>query len=43
MIQTGYEFMHFSKKLDRSGILLLQLSLNILKNPREATTVLLGL
>jgi hypothetical protein len=43
MIQTGYEFMHFSKKLDRNGILLLQLSLNILKDPREATTVLLGL
>lgn len=43
MIQTVYEYMHSSKKLDRSGMLMLQLSLNILKNPAEAVAVLLGL
>ena len=43
MIQTAYEAMHFTKKLDRSGFLLLQLSLNILKDPAGAVGVLLGL
>ena len=43
MIQTVYEYMHFTKRLDRSSILMLQLSLNILKEPAEAVRVLLGL
>lgn len=43
MIQTVYEHLFFSKKLSKNSIYLLQLSLNILKNPPEAITALLGL
>jgi thiamine kinase-like enzyme len=43
MIQTVYEQLHFTKQLTKNGIYLLQLSLNILKNPPEAITGLLGL
>ena len=43
MIQTVYEQVHYSKQLSYSGVYLLQLSLNILKNPAEATSELLGL
>jgi thiamine kinase-like enzyme len=43
MVQTVYEQVHFTKQLTQSGVYLLQLSLNILKNPAEATSALLGL
>jgi thiamine kinase-like enzyme len=43
MIQTVYEQMHFMKQLTKNSVYLLQLSLNILKNPSEAITALLGL
>jgi thiamine kinase-like enzyme len=43
MIQTVYEQVHFMKQLTKNGIYLLQLSLNILKNPPEAIAALLGL
>ncbi len=43
IIQTVFEYMHFTKKLDKTAIVLLQLSLNMLKNPAEATSTLLGL
>jgi hypothetical protein len=43
LIQSTYEYMHYTKRLDRSGILLLQLSLNMLKDPAEAVRALLGL
>ncbi len=43
MIQTVYEQVHFMKQLTKNSIYLLQLSLNILKNPGEAISALLGL
>lgn len=43
MIQTVYEQVHFTKQLSKNAIYLLQVSLNILKNPSEAITALLGL
>jgi len=43
MIQTVYEQVHFTKQLSKNAIYLLQLSLNIIKNPTEAIRALLGL
>ncbi|HEX6169005.1 MAG TPA: hypothetical protein VFZ33_04875 [Chitinophagaceae bacterium] len=43
MIQTVYEQIHFTKQLSKNAIYLLQLSLNIIKNPSEAISALLGL
>ncbi|MBV9928773.1 MAG: phosphotransferase [Acidobacteria bacterium] len=43
MIQTAYEYMFQSPQITTSALYLLQLSLNILKNPREATASLLAL
>lgn len=43
MIQTVYEQMHVTKQLSKNAVYLLQVSLNILKNPSEAINALLGL
>jgi len=43
MIQTAYEYMFYSPQITASALYLLQLSLNILKSPREATAGLLAL
>lgn len=43
MIQTAYEYMFQAPQITTSALYLLQLSLNILKNPREATASLLAL
>ena len=43
MIQTAYEYMFQSPQITTSALYLLQLSLNILKNPREAAASLLAL
>ncbi|HEX6183539.1 MAG TPA: phosphotransferase [Pyrinomonadaceae bacterium] len=43
MIQTAYEYMFYAPQITPSALYLLQLSLNILKSPREATASLLAL
>jgi len=43
MIQTVYEQMHVTKQLSKNAVYLLQVSLNILKNPSDAINALLGL
>ena len=43
MIQTAYEYMFYSPQITTNALYLLQLSLNILKSPREATASLLAL
>jgi hypothetical protein len=43
MIQTAYECMFHAPQITTSALYLLQLSLNILKSPREATASLLAL
>ena len=43
MIQTAYEYMFYAPQITTSALYLLQLSLNILKSPREATASLLAL
>ncbi len=43
MIQTAYEYMFYAPQITTSALYLLQLSLNILKSPREATAGLLAL
>lgn len=43
MIQTAYEYMFHAPQITTSALYLLQLSLNILKNPREAIASLLAL
>lgn len=43
MIQTAYEYMFHAPQITTSALYLLQLSLNILKNPKEATASLLAL
>jgi hypothetical protein len=43
MIQTAYEYMFHAPQITASALYLLQLSLNILKSPREATASLLAL
>lgn len=43
MIQTAYEYMFHAPQITMSALYLLQLSLNILKSPREATASLLAL
>ncbi|HWS88788.1 MAG TPA: phosphotransferase [Pyrinomonadaceae bacterium] len=43
MIQTAYEYMFHAPQITTSALYLLQLSLNILKSPREAVASLLAL
>lgn len=43
MIQTAYEYMFHAPQITTSALYLLQLSLNILKSPREAVVSLLAL
>ncbi|KJC35602.1 hypothetical protein UP09_30710 [Bradyrhizobium sp. LTSP885] len=43
MIQTAYEAMQYSAQISPSALALLQVSLNILKEPKRAATQLLGL
>jgi hypothetical protein len=43
MIQTAYEYMFHAPQITTSALYLLQLSLNILKSPREAIASLLAL
>ena len=43
MIQTAYESMQYAAQISPSALGLLQVSLNILKEPRRAATQLLGL
>ncbi|MBR0871316.1 aminoglycoside phosphotransferase family protein [Bradyrhizobium tropiciagri] len=43
MIQTAYEAMQYSPQISPSALALLQVSLNILKEPKRAATELLGL
>jgi len=43
MIQTAYEYMQFSPQISPNALCLLQVSFNILKEPSEAVTELLGL
>lgn len=43
MIQTAYEYMQFSPQITPSALYLLQVSLNILKSPKEAIAHLLGM
>lgn len=43
MIQTVYEYMLYSAQATQSALFLLQVSLNILKNPRAAVGELLGM
>jgi hypothetical protein len=43
MIQTAYEYMFHAPQITTSALYLLQLSLNILRSPREATASLLAL
>jgi phosphotransferase family enzyme len=43
MIQTAYETMQFSPQISASALCLLQVSFNVLREPSEATTHLLGL
>lgn len=42
MVQTAFESLYFSSDMTSHGALLLQTSLNILRNPREAATELFG-
>jgi hypothetical protein len=43
MIQTAYEYMNYSQEITPAALCLLQVSLNVLSNPREAIRDLLGL
>lgn len=43
MIQTAFESMQFSPQISPNALCLLQVSFNILKDPKEAATHLLGL
>lgn len=43
MIQTAYEYMFYAPQITASALYLLQLSLNILKSPKEAIVSLLAL
>jgi Phosphotransferase enzyme family len=43
MIQTAYEYMQYSPQITSSALYLLQVSLNILRNPKEAINHLLAL
>jgi hypothetical protein len=43
MIQTAYEYMAFSPQITANALCLLQVSFNILKNPQEAISDLLGM
>jgi thiamine kinase-like enzyme len=43
MIQTAYEQMHYASALTAPGVSLLQTTLNILTNPRQAIEHLLGM
>lgn len=43
MVQTAYEYMQYSPNITASALYLLQVSLNILKSPREAINHLLAL
>jgi aminoglycoside phosphotransferase (APT) family kinase protein len=43
MIQTAYESMQYSPQISPNALCLLQVSFNILKEPKEAVTHLLGL
>ena len=43
MIQTAYEYMQFAPQISPNALCLLQVSFNILKEPSEAVTHLLGL
>ena len=43
MVQTAYEYMFYAPQITASALYLLQLSLNILKSPKEATASLLAL
>ena len=43
MIQTTYEYMCYSSQVSANAIYLLQLSLNVLSNPRDAIQYLLGI
>lgn len=43
MIQTAYEYMAFSPQITANALCLLQVSFNILENPQEAISDLLGM
>lgn len=43
MIQTVYEQVHFTKQMTKNGVNLMQLSMNVLQNPKEAVNELLDL
>jgi aminoglycoside phosphotransferase (APT) family kinase protein len=43
MIQTAYEYMQYSPQISSNALCLLQVSFNILKEPSDAVTHLLGL
>ncbi len=43
MVQTAFEYLYYASQLTGYAIILLQVSLNILKNPKEAAGDLLGL
>jgi hypothetical protein len=43
MLQTVYETLAYSQQLTPYAFIMLQTSLNMLQNPREAARVLLGL
>jgi thiamine kinase-like enzyme len=43
MIQTAYEYMQYSNQVTNNAVYLLQVSMNILTNPKEAVSDLLGM
>lgn len=43
MIQTAYEYMYYSPQISANTLCLLQVSMNVLSGPQEATRDLLGL
>jgi len=43
MIQTAYETLSFATHVNANALYLLQVSMNILLNPEEATDVLFGI
>ena len=43
MIQTAYEYMYYSSQISANTLCLLQVSLNVLSQPQEAISDLLGL
>jgi hypothetical protein len=43
MVQTAYEFLQYSTEIAGSAIWLLQVSLNLLKDPRRGTVELFAL